>query len=298
LNSFTHANTAVLARGDDLADAIAGSYLAGAQGGGPILLTPPGGLPDDVLHTLSRLKVKQVFIIGDNTAISGSVDTVLQGHGMRTTRLAGVTRYSTAGVIEQAGGQAAKLAGYGPTALLVSSADMPDAVAAGPVSFHNRFPLLYTAGTQIPPETVAALREGGITHVVLVGPISQIGDAIVSQLTALNISVERLAGAGDPASESIALARFELQTLHWPLPQVDLVRGDQGAVDGVATIANAGSNASALLLTNSPSALGPSLNAFLAQQVGRVQQLIVVGDLTTITASAEQAAATALRLRQ
>jgi putative cell wall-binding protein len=298
LNSFTHADTAILARGDDLADAIAGSYLAGAQGGGPILLTPPGGLPDDVLNALGRLKVKQVFIIGDTTAISGSVDTVLQGHGMRTTRLAGVTRYATAGVIEQAGGQPAKLAGYGPTALLVSSADMPDAVVAGPVAFHNRYPLLYTAGTEIPPETVAALREGGITHVVLVGPVSQIGDAIVSQLAALNISAERLGGAGDPTSESIALARFELQTLHWPLPQVDLVRGDQGAVDGVATIANAGSNASALILTNSPSDLGPSLSAFLTQQVGRVQQLIVVGDLTTITASAEQAAATALHLRE
>jgi putative cell wall-binding protein len=298
LNSFTHADTAVLARGDDLADAIAGSYLAGAQGGGPILLTPPGGLPDDVVNALGRLEVKQVFIIGDNTAISGSVDTVLQGHGMRTTRLAGVTRYATAGVIEQAGGQAAKLAGYGPTALLVSSADMPDAVAAGPVAFHNRYPLLYTAGTEIPPETVAALREGGITHVVLVGPASQIGDAIVAQLAALNISAERVGGVGDPTSESIALARFELQTLHWPLPQVDLVRGDQGAVDGVATIANAGSNASALMLTNSPSDLGSALNAFLTQQVGRVQQLIVVGDLTTITASAEQAAATALHLRE
>jgi len=175
---------------------------------------------------------------------------------------------------------------------------MPDAVAAGPVAFHNRYPLLYTAGTEIPPETVAALREGGITHVVLVGPVAQIGDAIVTQLAALNITAERLAGAGDPTSESIALARFELQTLHWPLPQVDLVRGDQGAVDGVATIANAGSNASALMLTNSPSDLGPALNGFLTQQVGRVQQLIVVGDLTTITASAQQAAATALHLRE
>jgi putative cell wall-binding protein len=298
LNSFTHADTAVLARGDDLADAIAGSYLAGAQGGGPILLTPPGGLPADVLHALHQLNVKQVLIIGDNTAISGSVDTTLQAHGMRTTRLAGVTRYSTAGVIEQAGGQAAKLAGFGPTALLVSSNDMPDAVVAGPISFHNRFPLLYTAGTEIPAETVAALHEGGIAHVVLVGPVSQIGDAIVSQLAALNISAERVGGAGDPTSESIALARFELQTLHWPLPQIDLVRGDQGAVDGVATIANAGSNASALVLTNSPNDLGSALNAFLAQQVGRVQQLIVVGDLTTITASAEQAAATALHLRE
>jgi len=68
------------------------------------------------------------------------------------------------------------------------------------------------------------------------------------------------------------------------------------SIDGVATIANAGINAGALILTNSPSELGPALG-FLAQQVGRVQQLIVVGDLTTITASTEDAAAAALQLR-
>lgn len=295
-NTFTHADVAVLARGDDLSDAIAGSFLAGAQSGGPILLTPKESLPDVDLSALQRLHVKQVFIIGDATAISGAVDTALQAHGMRTTRLAGVSRFGTAGVIEQAGGQAAKLAAFGPTALLVNSADLPDAVAAGPIAFHSRFPLLYTTGPQVPAETVAALQEGGISHVILVGPVAQISDTVGAQLVALNISVERVAGAGDPTSESLALAGFELHTLHWPLPQVDLVRGDQGGVDGVATIANAGINAGALILTNSPSELGPALG-FLTQQVGRVQQLIVVGDLTTITASTEDAAATALQLR-
>ena len=116
------------------------------------------------------------------------------------------------------------------------------------------------------------------------------------QLAALNISTERVAGAGDPSSESIALARFEQQTLHWTSPQVDLVRGDQGATDGVATIANAGRNLGALLLTNTPDNLGSALTGFLAQQVGRAQQLIIVGDLTTVSAGTEQAAAAALRL--
>ena len=274
------------------------AYLAGAQGGGPILLTPQQNLPAVVLSALERLKVKQVFIIGDATAIDGAVDVTLQRHGMRTTRLAGASRYATAGVIEQAGGPAASVAGFGPTAVLVSSTDLPDAVAAGPISFHSRFPLLYTTATTIPAETVSAMQEGGITHVVLVGSSDDIGDSVVAQLAGLKISSQRVAGAGDPASKSIAIANFEQQVLHWSLPQVDLVRGDQGAVDGVATIANSGTNAAALLLTNSPNDLGAPLTAFLARQIGRVQQLIVVGDATTITPSTEQAAAAALRLRQ
>jgi putative cell wall-binding protein len=298
VHTFGHADVAVLARGDDLGDAIAGSYLAGAQTGGPILLTPQQGLPAVVLDALQRLKVKQVFIIGDATAVSGTVDTALQSAGMRTTRLAGVTRYGTAAVIEQAGGAAAKLGAFGPTALLVSSADLTDAIVAGPVSFHGRFPLLYTSADAIPPETIAALQEGAITHVVLVGSADQIGNAVVSKLAELKISSERVDGAGDPSSDSVAMAHFEQQTLHWPLAQVDLVRGDQGAVDGVATIANAGSNVGALLMTANPNELGAPVSGFLAQQAGRARQLVVVGDLTTITASTESAAAKALQLHE
>jgi putative cell wall-binding protein len=298
LSTFTHADVAVLARGDDLSDAVAASYLAGAQGGGPILLTPPQALPDDVLKAMQRLKVKQVFIIGDTTAIDGGLDATLQQHGMRTTRIAGVSRYATAGVIGQSGGQPAKLVGFGPTALLVNDSDVADAVIAGPMSFRARFPLLYTTASTLPPETIAALREDAITHVVVVGPESQVSSDVLSQLAALNIGAQRIAGAGDPTSESIAVALFERDTLHWPQTQVDLVRGDQGGVDGVATIANAGTNAAALLLTNSPDKLGPTLDRYLTQQAGHVQQLVVVGDLTTITADAERQATTALHLRQ
>ena len=269
LHTFGHADVAVLARGDDLGDAVASSYLAGAQRGGPILLTPQDGLPAVVLDALKSLRVKQVFIIGDATAVSGAVDTTLQSTGMRTTRLAGVTRYGTAGVIEQAGGAAAKLASYGPTALLVNSADLPDAIAAGPVSFHSRFPLLYTSADGIPAETVAALQEGGITHVVLVGSLDQIGTAVASRLSALNVSSERITGAGDPSSDSLAVAHFEQQTLHWPMTQIDLVRGDQGAIDGVATIAHAGIGAGPLLMTTSPDDLGSGVSGFLTQQAGK-----------------------------
>ena len=295
--SFNHADVAVLARGDDLADAVAASYLAGAQGGGPLLLTPPEQLPNDVLHALQKLKVKQVFVIGDATAVSDKVDTALRQHGMRTTRLAGVNRYATAAVIEQASGQPGSLPGFGATALLVNSDNLADAVAAGPITYHGRFPLLYTNTGDLPAETIAALQEDGIKHVVLIGPVTQIGTQVETALTAMGVSTQRVTGAGDPASDSVAIAQFEQQTLHWALPQVDLVRGDQGGVDGVATIANAGANTGALLLTNGPGSLDPALSSYLTKQAGRVQQLIVVGDLTTITADTENDAAKALRLR-
>ena len=296
LGTFDHTDVAVLARGDDLADAVAASFLAGAQGGGPILLTPPQSLPPEVLAALEHLKVKQVFVVGDTSAVSGSIDRVLQQHGMRTTRLAGVTRYATAGVIEQASGQPAKLARLGPTALLVNPDDKADAVAAAPIAFRARFPLLYTGAANLPDATASALREDGITHVVVVGPESEVGAGLVAQLTQLGVSAERIAGAGTPSDDSAAIADFELRTLHWAQPQVDLVRGDDGAVDGVSAIANAGKTASPLLLTAAPDALGAAVEAYLVRQAGTVGRLVVVGDTETVTAATEDRAAHDLRL--
>ncbi|HET7531323.1 MAG TPA: cell wall-binding repeat-containing protein, partial [Mycobacteriales bacterium] len=289
-------DVAVLARGDDLADAVAASYLAGAQGGGPLLLTPPEKLPDDVLQALRHLKVKQVFVIGDASAIGTAVDATLRQHGMRVTRLAGVNRYATAAVIEQASGQPASLPGRGPTALLVNPADSSDAVAAGSLAYSGHFPLLYTDSARLPSETLAALAEDNIKHVVVIGSPSQVGDAVVASLADSGITAQRVSGAGDPASDSVAVARFAEQVLRRSFTQFDLVRGDQGGVDGVATIANVGARNAALLLTNGPDSLDPAVLDYLKSQAGRAQRLVVVGDLTAVSAGAQAAAASALRL--
>jgi putative cell wall-binding protein len=297
--SFSHADVAVLARGDDLSDAVAASYLAGAQGGGPLLLTPPEKAPDAVLQALRRLKVKQVYVIGDASAISAGVDATLRQHGMRTTRLAGVNRYATAGVIEQASGQPAALPGLGATALLVNPGDLADAVLAGSLAYRGHFPLLYADTANLPAETLTALAEDDIKHVVVVGPSSQIGAEVATSLTQAGMSVERVSGAGDPASESVAVARFAHDTLRWTQPQLDLARGDQGGVDGVAAIANVGARGGALLLTNGPDQLDPPLLDYLRQRKGgkdAPRRLVVVGDRTTVTPAVETAAAKALGL--
>ncbi|HEX7107365.1 MAG TPA: cell wall-binding repeat-containing protein [Acidothermaceae bacterium] len=297
--SFSHTDVAVLARGDDLSDAVAASYLAGAQGGGPLLLTPPDKVPDAVLEALRRLKVKQVYIVGDASAIGAGVDAALRQRGMRTARLAGVNRYATAAVIEQAGGQPATLAGLGATALVVNPNDLADAVLAGSVAYRGRFPLLYADADKLPAETLSALAEDDIKHVVVIGSSSQVGDGVAASLARAGMSVERVSGQGDPASESVAVAKFARDKLRWSAPQLDLARGDQGGVDGVAAVANVGARGGALLLTNGPNQLDPPLLEYLKQQKDRhdpPRRLIVVGDRTTVTPAVEAAAAKALGL--
>ena len=153
-------------------------------------------------------------------------------------------------------------------------------------------PSVLSSATKVPPVS-------DIKHVVVVGPSSQIGADVATSLTQAGMSVERVSGAGDPASESVAVARFAHDTLRWAQPQLDLARGDQGGVDGVAAIANVGARGGALLLTNGPDQLDPPLLDYLRQRKGgkdAPRRLVVVGDRTTVTPAVETAAAKALGL--
>ena len=107
------------------------------------------------------------------------VDSALQAHGMRTTRLAGVTRYATAGVIEQAGGQAAKLTDMGRPHCSSAQATCPtrsrQVRLPSTTDFRCSTPL-----AQRSLQTVAALREGGINPRHPRRTDRQISDAITA----------------------------------------------------------------------------------------------------------------------
>src|SRR5689334_16704223 len=74
------AHTAIVARGDLYADALAASYLAGtfpaaagAGAGAPILLTDSNSLSSETESALSSLKVSDVYIVGGLSAVSQHV---------------------------------------------------------------------------------------------------------------------------------------------------------------------------------------------------------------------------------
>lgn len=88
----------VLARSDDFADALTGSQLA-ARLGGPLLLTPPSGVPPDVMDAIDRYGVAEetvVYLMGGEAALSAAVEAQLRSFSYPVQRIAGRTRYETA----------------------------------------------------------------------------------------------------------------------------------------------------------------------------------------------------------
>ena len=259
--TFKTASFALLARGDDYPDALAGNYLAGGGDGAPILLTPPTQLSSSAKSAFQKLGVKGVIILGGTNAISASVEKELQDGGYQTQRLFGANRYATAAAIAKSlgAGEVGSVSGN-KTAIVASGEEFADALAGGPMSYDSRLPTLLTRSTTLPSETDSALTDLSIKHVIILGGTTRITPAVQTQIESKGITTERLAGATRFAT-AVKIATFETTTLKFVKEHVNLGRGDFFA-DPLAGGPHGGAEAAPILLAESPDRLGNDANGY------------------------------------
>lgn len=205
------ATATVLVSGTNFPDGLAAAALAGAVDG-PILLTEPGKLPIETEKALSKMATgKTVWVIGGEAAIGRTVRDRLKALGYRLQELSGPDRYATATAVAA---KVAELKGIGSlridgrlrrTAGLVTGADFPDALSAGPLAASARIPILLTTGTALHPTTEAALKSLKIEHVVTIGGRSVVTRDVTRRVEQLGMTVERISGA-DRAETAAAVA--------------------------------------------------------------------------------------------
>ena len=158
-----------------------------------------------------------------------------------------------------------------PTAILATGATWMDAESASALSYSDGIPILLTTPTSLPATSVAALKALGVKQVVVMGGPLAVSDAVVNELeTTLGIVVLRIAGK-DYTDTSTELATFELSPAGtgagWtPASTSLLVARGNGFTDGLAgaVLERIGvTSQTPLVLTESPTALGAYLTAFL-----------------------------------
>lgn len=274
------ATAAVLARGDAFPDALAGSFLAGATTA-PVLLTAGDRLSSAASGALRELGVDTVHVLGGTGAISAAVSSQLAADGYTVRRVAGANRYATAAVIA-ASGTVGELDGK-RTVLLAGGADFPDALAAGPVAFAGRLPILLTPADALAPEAAGTIRELDIAHVVVLGGTAAVSDAVVAEITALGATSERLAGASRYETAA-AIADFAVSRLGWAGTSVGIARGD-AFPDGLAGGPHGGRSQAAMLLT-APDALSPETAAWLSAHTDTVSSITAFGGTAAVSDAA------------
>lgn len=184
------AGAAVLARGDDAADALAGVPLAAALGG-PLLLAgggPDGVLPDVTATELARAVAPggTVHLLGGPAALPPAVATAVTGLGLDIVRHAGEDRAGTAAAV-------AAVLPPATTAVLASGGDFPDALAGSVPAAARGWPVLLGGVEGLPAATRAALAD--VDDVVVVGGAAVLPDAVLAEVRALVPgNVERVAG--------------------------------------------------------------------------------------------------------
>lgn len=203
------ATTAVVARDDTFADALAATALAGTAG--PILFTPGGpdaSLSADVGAELDRILAPgaTVHLVGGTAAVSVAVEEELRSRGFEPVRHAGPSRIETALAVAD---HLAETADADTSTVLVAraygdgAAAWADAVTAGAYAATQQHPILLTGADQLDPRTAAWIDGNAATaEVVLLGGTAAV-PADAEERLAPTASVTRVAG---PSRDATAVA--------------------------------------------------------------------------------------------
>lgn len=132
----------VLTRGDEYADALAGSTLT--LGTAPVLYTgSTGPLPTATSDEIARVVPEGglVLVLGGEAAVPAEAEAEVAAAGFETERVAGPSRGETA---EAAAGKVVELLDGAEGVILAKAFDWPDAITAGSLGVQYDFPVLLT----------------------------------------------------------------------------------------------------------------------------------------------------------
>ncbi|PKQ09974.1 MAG: hypothetical protein CVT69_02130 [Actinobacteria bacterium HGW-Actinobacteria-9] len=158
-------NRAVIASGQNYADALSGSPLA-ARAGWPVLLVRKDTIPDSTASALSDLGITSTLVLGGTNAISTSVESALPG----PTRLFGSDRYATSRAIADYVQKQYASSTIG----IARGMTFPDALAAGPLLATDSAPLVLSDGTTPALSAWLAAHGPSTSGIVLFGGSSAI----------------------------------------------------------------------------------------------------------------------------
>lgn len=229
-------NSVILARSDNIADALAGIPLA-FKLDAPLLLTNTNTIPIETKKALSQLDPKYIYILGGTGAISESVEQELESC-YSIIRIAGKSRYDTAAKIAEL--VSPKIT---DTVVIVNGDNWPDALAVAPIAASNGFPILLNGSDYLHSITRDTLTLLAPEKVIIVGGTRAISNLVEEELIGYNTI--RVAGSTryDTAIELIKFFSPCLKTVFF----ASGLEKSQG-VDAIAGAALAAKNKVSLLL--------------------------------------------------
>jgi len=195
--TYLQADYAIIASGENFADALAAAPLARALDA-PILLTAKDKLSSETAARLQALQCSSVILMGGTGAVSEEVEAQLGELDMEVIRLGGRTRYQTAVCVAEMLDVVRN--GYPQRVFIACGTNYPDALSASPVAAINGAPILYSpVSGELDEATFDYLAQlsasGSVENVYILGGTGAVGEAAESTLSELGFEhVKRLSG--------------------------------------------------------------------------------------------------------
>lgn len=267
----------VLATERDYPDAVAGTPLATTVNG-PLLLTPPGYLPDHIAAEIRRLGATNAIVLGGTGVVSNAVMTQLRTRAGCTSveRVAGNNRYDTALAISRRMRDRTRTV---TTAVVVSGRNWPDAVAVAPLAGANDWPIVLADGDSLPAQSRTILAEYGITDTLIVGQTDVVGSAVERAVPA----PVRI-GGDDRYATAALLAEYSLT--HGLLPGRAVMATGAAFPDALSAGILGARSRAPLLLVRTTDVTAPA-RGYLAAHGHAVSDLWVVGGSSVIASSVQ-----------
>jgi putative cell wall-binding protein len=286
------ADTVVVATGENFPDALSAAALAGSYSA-PLLLTSTDTLWSGIPGEISRLGATRAIIVGGPPAVSAGVELQLDRlPGVSVTRFQGADRYATSAAIaaevkrhELELGNA-----FANEAFLARGDAFPDALAASPLAFARRIPILLVKPTEIPPviwtQIVTLMPNVSTAHLVVCGGTGAVESGVTNQLTKAGRKWLRVGSppGGTRYDTAAAMAAYGVGR-GWATWQFVGVATGEDFPDALGGGVAAGKMGGLVLLTQTASASPACVNA-LPLQTFFVDELDVFGGTTAVSAAA------------
>ncbi len=171
---------AFVAGGSNFPDALSGAPWAGVNQG-PVLLTSATSLPSSITTELTRLKPRQIYVLGGTSMVSEAVLSQLAKYATQgvVKRYAGANRYETSAKIANEGYAAPRDLVY-----VASGEAFPDALSGAAVAAMGAAPLLLTKPTSLPSPIQSALTRLSPTKIVILGGTGAVSGSVAAALQA------------------------------------------------------------------------------------------------------------------
>ncbi len=240
-------SSVILVNGDSIADGLAASGLAGKENA-PILLVKKDSIPKETLQRL--YKVKKVYIIGKEGAISSRVEKSLNNSGINTKRIGGNDRIGTSLEVSR------EIGSYSKAFLVNGMKGEADAMSVASIAARDKAPIILTNGKDKP-----TYKKSGVKYYV-VG-----GNTVMSDSLQNSFSAERLSGSNRYTTNKVIVKKFYPNT-----DKLYFAKGDN-LVDALSVSPLAKNNGLALVSDNSDKSVFYGKDGII--QVGGMNQSIV-----------------------